>query len=57
MVKTDPTLLAFIPTIISDMILLLFVLVGLLVMRRRDGATFGLARLLWKQVRCRPLFF
>ena len=32
------------------MVLLLFVLSGLLVMRRRDGVTFGLARLLWKQV-------
>ncbi|KAF8494699.1 hypothetical protein F5888DRAFT_1846223 [Russula emetica] len=48
-IKTDPTLLAFIPAMTSDMVLLLFVLAGLLVMRRRDGATFGLTRLLWKQ--------
>jgi len=31
------------------MVLLLFVLAGLLVMRRRDGASFGLTRLLWRQ--------
>jgi len=48
-IKTDPTLLAFIPAMTSDMVLLLFVLAGLLVMRRRDGARFGLTRLLWKQ--------
>ena len=36
------------------MVLLLIVLTGLLVMRRRDGVRFGLAHLLWKQVRCRP---
>ena len=36
------------------MVLFLFVLAGLLVMRRRDGTAFGLTRLLWKQVRCRP---
>ncbi|KAN0103988.1 hypothetical protein V8E52_011418 [Russula decolorans] len=45
----DPSLIAFIPTIISDMVLLLFVLAGLLVIRRRDGTTFGLAGFLWKQ--------
>ena len=39
------------------MVLLLFVLVGLLVMRRRTEATFGLTRVLWQQVRCRPYFF
>ena len=39
------------------MILLLFVLAGLLVMRRHDGVTYGLASLLWKQVRCRLQFF
>ncbi|KAF8494698.1 hypothetical protein F5888DRAFT_1805422 [Russula emetica] len=48
-VKTDPSSLSFIPAIISDVVMLLFVLAGLLVMRRRDGATFGLTRLLWKQ--------
>jgi len=48
-VKTDPSLLTFIPAIISDMVLLLFVLAGLLVMRRRGGAAFGMTRLLWKQ--------
>jgi len=47
--KTDPTLLAFIPAMTSDIVLLLFVLAGLLVMRRRGGATFGLTRVLWQQ--------
>jgi hypothetical protein len=36
------------------MVLLLFVLAGLLVMRRHGDATFGLTRLLWKQVSRRP---
>ncbi|KAN0103990.1 hypothetical protein V8E52_011420 [Russula decolorans] len=45
----DPSLLGFIPTIIFDMVLLLIVLAGLIFMRRHDGVTFGLTRLLWKQ--------
>lgn len=32
------------------MVLLLIVLAGLLTIRRRGGATFGLTRLVWKQV-------
>ena len=40
---------------ICDMVLLLIVLAGLLVLRRRVGATFGLTRLVWKQVRWRLL--
>ncbi len=40
---------------ISDMVLLLIVLAGLLVIRRRGGARFGLARLVWEQVRWRLL--
>ena len=35
------------------MALLLIVLVGLFVLRRNVGGAFGLARLLWKQVRWR----
>ncbi len=35
---------------ISDMVLLLIVLTGLVIMRRRGGSTFGLTRLLWNQV-------
>jgi hypothetical protein len=35
----------------TDIILLLIMFVGLLRLRRHGGGTFGLARLLWKQVR------
>ena len=35
------------------MILLLIILAGLFVLRRNGGGTFGVARLLWKQVRWR----
>jgi len=42
------------PTIIvvfvTDIVLLLTMLVGLLRLRRRGGGTFELGRLLWKQV-------
>jgi len=34
--------------VVTDVILLLIMLVGLL--RMRNGGTFGLAQLLWKQV-------
>jgi hypothetical protein len=37
-------------TLITDIILLLIMLVGLLRLRRYGDGTFGLARLLWKQV-------
>lgn len=37
-------------TLITDIILLLMMLVGLLRIRREGGGTFGLGRLLWKQV-------
>lgn len=36
---------------VSDMVLLLVVLIGLLVIRRRGGAQIGLTRLVWEQVR------
>ena len=50
-VKKDPSLLSFLPAMISDMVLLLIVLAGLFTIRRGGGATFGLAHLVWKQVR------
>jgi hypothetical protein len=37
---------------VTDIILLVIMLVGLLRLRRQCCGTFGLARLLWKQVRC-----
>jgi hypothetical protein len=37
--------------VVTDIILLLILLVGLLRHRREYGGTFGLAQLLWKQVR------
>ncbi|KAF8473063.1 hypothetical protein DFH94DRAFT_695989 [Russula ochroleuca] len=48
-VNTESCILSYIPAIISDMALLIILLVGLLVLRRHGGGTFGLARLLWKQ--------
>ena len=43
--------LAFIVTFAIDIILVLSMFLGLLRLRGRGGGTFGLARLLWKQVR------
>ena len=40
---------------VTDIILLLIMLVGLFRIRRGCGGTFGLAQLLWKQVRCLSL--
>jgi len=37
---------------VTDIILLLIMLVGLFRLRRNRCGTFGLAQLLWKQVRC-----
>ncbi|KAH9985083.1 hypothetical protein BJV77DRAFT_139391 [Russula vinacea] len=48
-IKTESSVLSFIPTIISDIALLLIMFVGLLVLRRHGGGTIGLSRLLWKQ--------
>jgi hypothetical protein len=45
--------MTFIPAIVADMALLLIILAGLFVLRRNGGGTFGLARLLWRQVRWR----
>lgn len=42
-----PTLIAMLAT---DVSLLLLMLAGLLHMRRDGGGTFGLSKLLWKQV-------
>jgi hypothetical protein len=36
---------------VTDIILLLIMLIGLLRLRHDCGGTFGLAQLLWKQVR------
>jgi hypothetical protein len=36
----------------ADILLVLTMLLGLLRSRDRSGGMFGLARLLWKQVRC-----
>jgi hypothetical protein len=40
----------------TDFVLLVIMLFGLLRLRRRGGGTFGLGRLLWKQVSWRPSF-
>jgi hypothetical protein len=38
------------PTIFADLVLILIMLVGLLLLRRQGGGTFGLTTILWKQV-------
>jgi hypothetical protein len=49
---TNPTNVpTFIAMTVTDTILLLIMLIGLLRLRRVDGGTFGLAHFLWKQVR------
>ncbi|KAN0103995.1 hypothetical protein V8E52_011425 [Russula decolorans] len=50
LVNTKYSVLSFIPTIISNLVLLLIMLVGLIILRRHDGGRFGLSRVLWKQV-------
>jgi len=47
--KSNISTFSYIVAIIADMALLLIILTGLLVMRRRIGGTFGLTRVLWKQ--------
>lgn len=49
-VKSNSNYLDFIPAIIADIAMFLIILSGMPVLRRRGG-TFGLTRLLWKQVR------
>ena len=39
---------------VTDIILLLIVLIGLLRLRRDGSGTFGIGRLLWKQVGSHP---
>ena len=51
--RSDPSELGFVPTIVADMALLLIILAGLFVLRRNGGGTFGLARLVWRQVKWR----
>ncbi|KAI0279383.1 hypothetical protein BGY98DRAFT_1096206 [Russula aff. rugulosa BPL654] len=48
-VKTKSSILSFIPTIVSDLVLLLIMLVGLLILRCHGGGAIGLSRVLWKQ--------
>jgi hypothetical protein len=42
---------AIIGVLITDIVLLVTMLIGLLRMRVQAGSTFGLARILWNQVR------
>ena len=54
-INTPSNTAALIAMAVTDIILLLIMFVGLLRLRRHGGGRFGLARLLWKQVRW--LFF
>jgi hypothetical protein len=49
---TKPSLISL---FVTDCLLLLFMLAGLLRLRRRGGGTFELGRLLWRQVRAAVL--
>ncbi|KAF8473075.1 hypothetical protein DFH94DRAFT_149922 [Russula ochroleuca] len=48
-VKTESSVLSFIPMIIFDIVLLLIMFFGLLILRRHGGGTIGLTHLLWRQ--------
>jgi len=51
MADTNPTIVpALISMAVTDIVLLLTMLVGLLRLRSNSGGTSGLAQLLWKQV-------
>jgi hypothetical protein len=44
--------LSIITTFVSDVVLLIIMIIGLLRLRLHEGGMFGLGRLLWKQVGC-----
>ena len=50
-VNIESSELALIAVPVTDITLLLTMLVGLLRLRHRGGGTFGLAQVLWRQVR------
>ena len=49
-VNVETGKLSFCSLLVTDMFLLLIMLAGLLRLRRGDGGSFELGRLLWKQV-------
>jgi hypothetical protein len=49
-VSTENAVLGLTPTIFADLVLILIMLVGLLLLRRHGGGTFGLTPILWRQV-------
>jgi hypothetical protein len=49
---TSSNTATFVSIFITDLILLVIMLGGLLRMRHRGAGTFALGRLLWKQVKC-----
>jgi hypothetical protein len=53
MTNSDSTKYAIISSLLSDVVLLLIMLIGLLPLYREGGGAFTLARTLWKQVRRR----
>ena len=48
--KTESSILNLIAMLFTDIVLLFTMLVGLLRVRTSGGGTFGLTKLLWKQV-------
>jgi hypothetical protein len=47
---TGENVLGLVLTIFADLILILIMLVGLILLRRRGGCMFGLTPILWRQV-------
>lgn len=47
------SVLGLVPTIIADLVLISIMIVGLLLLRRQGGGTFGLTPILLRQVRWR----
>jgi hypothetical protein len=56
MVKIESIKLSVIAAFVSDSILLLIMLLGLVRLRLHRGGTFALGRLMWKQVGCWHFF-
>jgi hypothetical protein len=57
MLNTEKNKNSFIVTLITDIVLLLIMLIGLLRLLHGSGGSFALGRLLWKQVGSRPSHF
>ena len=57
MINFDSTKFTVVTALITDVLLLLIMLIGLLCMRIKAGGTLSLGRILWKQVQWWQFFF